>query len=207
MKLMFDIGANAGDIALHFSRFTDRVVAFECNPNLVKKLTKFFVGTNVLVDNRGLSNEVSSKIFNICDATTLSSFSDTWISTSRFSDQHYWDIPVTVQTTTLDKVIEEYGIPDYVKIDVEGYEYEVLQGLTKLLPDTIFCFEWHEEHWDIVLKCIEYIKTIGYTKFTYKEMDHPWEDRDIDWSTWDDINIGEIIIERKERWGMIYFKK
>jgi hypothetical protein len=44
-----------------------------------------------------------------------------------------------VKMTTLDLLIQEYGVPDYVKVDVEGYELEVLRGLTH--PVRMISFE------------------------------------------------------------------
>ena len=55
------------------------------------------------------------------------------VSNGRFKD-YVWDKSYEVPVDTLDNMIEKYGTPKFIKIDVEGYEYEVLQGLTKKVP-------------------------------------------------------------------------
>jgi hypothetical protein len=35
---------------------------------------------------------------------------------------------------TLDRLIGQYGVPDFIKIDVEGYEKRVFMGLTQRVP-------------------------------------------------------------------------
>lgn len=62
--------------------------------------------------------------------------------TARFAPHHaYYDVvsTVTVDTVPLDRVIEEQGIvnPVYMKIDVEGFELELLQGAEKLLASSL----------------------------------------------------------------------
>ena len=44
-----------------------------------------------------------------------------------------WDSSI-VPATTLDELIAAYGIPAFVKIDVEGMEHEVLAGLSQPVP-------------------------------------------------------------------------
>jgi FkbM family methyltransferase len=45
-----------------------------------------------------------------------------------------WDRTQRVQVVTLDALIERFGRPDYLKIDVEGFEIDVLRGLSTAVP-------------------------------------------------------------------------
>jgi FkbM family methyltransferase len=209
MKLVFDIGANLGNTVKIFTEVSEKVIAFEPNPILIHGLKEMFKNNNVIVDVRGLSNEVGKKIFNISYADSVSTFSQDWIHNSRFSKKITWGYPTEVETTTLDNVIDEYGIPDYVKIDVEGYEYEVISSLTKFLPETLFSFEWAEEMTDKIYLTVEHAYNLGYKTFAYTEEDKVLFDNQIDWIEYQDLlnEIETFESERKIRWGMIYFKK
>lgn len=208
MKLAFDIGAHIGEKTEDLLKFTDHVVAFEPNPNLQRVLQKRLRGQNVFFDNHGIDNHDGINRFKICDAYSLSTFSDSWKERSRFSQDHYWDIELDVPVMTIDTAITVYGIPEYIKIDVEGYELHVLRGLSHLLPNTTICFEWAEEDVEDIKQAISYIKQLGYTAFYYTEGDDIKTGRRIYWATWEELDFfADINPERKQRWGMIYFKK
>lgn len=208
MKMMFDIGANVGNVSQFFSPICERVICFEANPNLVRYLNMRFKNSNVIVDGRGLSDKTEIKTFNIATADTISTFSSDWINKSRFAGQYSWGNQVDVQTTTLDSIIEEYGVPDYIKIDVEGYELEVLLGLTKLLKNTIFSFEWAEEEYEKILKTIDHVKNLGYMKFGFSYADDVLLEHQITWTEWENLDmLKDIDPRRKDKWGMIYFKE
>ena len=69
-----------------------------------------------------------------------------------------------VETTTLDKLIKNYGEPELIKIDVEGYENIVLKGLTKKVKK--ICFEWNEECPESLYDSLENLDKLGYEKFS-----------------------------------------
>ena len=68
---------------------------------------------------------------------------------------------IQVPVTTLDHAIESYGLPRFCKIDVEGFELEVLKGLNHVLP--CISLEYHHSEEDVkkVLACIDYLSRFG----------------------------------------------
>ena len=208
MKLVIDIGANVGNTVEEFLMNSEQVICFEPNPALVKHLNNRFFKRPVIVDGRGVSDNKGKQIFKISNENTISTFSEDWINNSRFTDSYNWERTVEVETITLDDIIDEYGIPDYIKIDIEGYEYEVLTSFSKLLPNTVFAFEWAEEQKTKINLIINHLTNLGYNQFSHTEADSIKLDEDIDWKSYHDFNLlEELNPERKEKWGMIYFKK
>jgi len=209
MKLIFDIGANVGDMTDVYSQKADTVVAFEPNPSMVEELTKRFFGNpNIIIDRRSLDNKVGTNILMTSPyAASLSTFSEEWTKNTRFLGQQ-WNEHIVVPTITIDSAIEYYGVPDYIKIDVEGYEYQVIKGLSMLLPNTVVCFEWVEEQLSSILSIITYVNTLGYKAFSYTNMDNVMWEEDLTWGSWEKLNFQKNIVpDRHLRWGMIYFKK
>jgi hypothetical protein len=208
MKLVIDIGANVGNTVEEFLNNSEQVICFEPNPALVSHLKNRFFKRPVVVDGRGVSNHRGKQIFKISNTNTISTFSEDWINNSRFTDLYEWKREVEVETITIDDIIDEYGIPDYIKLDIEGYEYEVLTSFSKLLPNTVFAFEWAEEQKNKINLIINHLTNLGYNQFSYTEADAIKLDEDIDWTSYQDFNLlEELNPERKEKWGMIYFKK
>ena len=100
--------------------------------------------------------------FSICSkANTISTFSDQW-KKGRFAD-YQWDKTIKVEVTTLEAVIQKHGVPKYCKIDVEGYEWEVLQGLKSLVPN--LSFGYTIEFMDTAKRCVEHLQNLGYVYF------------------------------------------
>lgn len=208
MKLVFDIGSNIGKTAEIFSNKSEKVICFEPNPSLADHLIQKFSGKNVIVDRRGISNGVGKKIFKISNADTISTFSEDWITNSRFSRDYIWRNEVEVETTTLNEIINQYGQPDYIKIDVEGHEFEVLTSFDTVLENTLVCFEWAEEQKEKIIKILNHIKNLGYSKFYFTEADDVTFEDSIVWRNFESLGLIEILnSDRKEKWGMVYFKK
>jgi len=171
--LCFDIGANIGNRVEVFTKLGATVVAIEPQKSCCRVLEKNFgKNPNVHVVNKALDKTVGTKEFFIDHSHTLSSMSKEWIAAVRHSGRfsnHTWDDKVTVETTTLDLLIKEYGQPNFCKIDVEGFEWEVIQGLSQ--PVNMLSLEFVPEFIDPVLDCVRYLSQLGPAEFNYSLAD------------------------------------
>lgn len=169
MALILDIGANVGLFTSAWlkSNPNNRIVCVEANPALIANLEGLFYGNeNVTVLNKLVSNISGAKVdFYVQDQHTLSTACKEWVSDSRFANQTHFNKKIQVETITLDDLILTYGEPNLIKIDVEGYEYEVLQGLTKRQRDIVF--EWVEERFSKTIDCCKLLEGLGYSNFAY----------------------------------------
>ena len=174
MKLVFDIGFNTGEFTTAILLRYDEceVVAVEANSSLLIEISAGHPRLTLL--NRAASNVADLKIDFYVDPwqTGISTASKDYVKNSRFAKgSKYieevkcgrWLPPRKVKTITLDKMIEDYGDPCLIKVDVEGYEKEVLQGLSK--KSGMICFEWHEEAYDDLKQTVEHLQSIGYQEF------------------------------------------
>ncbi len=77
----------------------------------------------------------------------------------------------TVATITIDQLIEEYGVPDYVKIDVEGSEWQVIKGLSQ--PVRLLSFEAILPlFWEETMACLNRLSGLSSTAlFNYSVND------------------------------------
>ena len=133
-QLDFDVGANYGNRTQPLLNIGASVVAIEPQKKCYEYLEKKF-GNAIQLVTKGLGEKEAIEDFYVASASTISSFSKDWIDAvkqERFKS-YTWSAPVKIPITTLDKLIEKYGKPHFIKIDVEGYELEVLKGLTQAI--------------------------------------------------------------------------
>jgi len=158
--LIFDIGANVGDYTDIFSKIGRQVVACEPQPQCFARLTKrFYSRSNIILLNQGVGpNPGHQTLFIASKHNPNSTFSQEFIHHSRYHQRH-WDQTVEVKMITLKQLIKQSGQPDYVKIDVEGYESEVLSTLTQPLP--LISFEFLSEFQPKTIKLIRFLESLG----------------------------------------------
>lgn len=138
--LVFDVGAHLGDRTRAFTSLGARVVALEPQPHLFPWLRRL-VGSRpgVILRQEGVGRHPGEATLAVSRRTpTVSTLSHHWQTDLGRNNPSFgavaWEESVRIPMVTLDQLIEEYGLPDFCKIDVEGFEAEVLGGLSQPIP-------------------------------------------------------------------------
>lgn len=162
--IVFDIGANIGDKAnMILNVVQARLVCVEPQPKCVAiLLERFGKNPDVTIVPSGVASRDDIGNLSICESNdTLSTFSEKW-KQGRFKNEQ-WTQTATVDMVRLDTLVEQYGNPRFCKIDVEGFEVEVLLGLSKKIG--IISFEFTSEFIDDCFVCIQCLISLGYRYF------------------------------------------
>jgi FkbM family methyltransferase len=171
--ICFDIGANVGNRTKVFLKIAKNVVAVEPQIYCYQKLEKFFsnhIGKKLHLHNLALGEKPGEAEMFISKVSTLSTLSQEWIDSTKKSGRFEhcdWEEKQKVKISTLDKIIEEHGKPSFIKIDVEGFELEVLKGLTQ--PVGVVSIEFAAEFLDKTLDCINHLASIGEIELNISE--------------------------------------
>lgn len=162
-QLCFDVGANVGNRTWVFLKRGARVVAVEPQEACIQYL-RWVYGKDkrLTVVPQALGEAQGQAELWISDPHTLSSMCPEWIEavqrSGRFG-QNAWDKKQVVSMMTLDRLIEEYGVPSFVKIDAEGYECQVLKELSQQVQ--ALSFEFTPECLESTFQCLDHLHHLG----------------------------------------------
>jgi len=173
--LCFDIGANIGNRTEVFLRLGATVVAVEPQDICMQKLlNKYGDNNKVFLVHKALGAKEGKGNLILSNSHTVSSMSKEWIDCVKNSDMFFtstsafqWHKTVSVPITTLDKLIKKYGNPTVCKIDVEGFEYQVIKGLSQPVKMISFEFTPTSKFINLAIKSIKHLSSIGNVKFNY----------------------------------------
>jgi FkbM family methyltransferase len=132
--LVFDVGANIGNRVEVFLNCNARVVAVEPQPGCANTLREKF-NNDIIIEQVGLSDKEGELEMHIATDSTVSTFDSSYIEETKDKFKYTeWKGSIKVPVTTLEKLITKHGIPKFCKIDVEGFELQVLKGLKSKIP-------------------------------------------------------------------------
>ena len=132
LSLIFDIGANFGNKAAIFSKLADHVVCVEPDRRAVAALeTRFRKKPNVHTVAAAMGAVGGQAEFmRLSEGSTRNTLSQKHAKLHQISD----DSHEMVDVVTADALIDIHGVPNFLKVDVEGFEVDVFAGLTKPVP-------------------------------------------------------------------------
>jgi len=153
--IIFDVGANVGYYSLLASLLTGKegkVFSFEPLPENISYLKKHIELNNlknVKVVKKAISNQVSTMRFNFGD--------------NRSAGHVSIEGEIKIETTSLDEFIKDGNpLPDLIKMDIEGAEYDALIGAKELLKrkKPVIFLATHSS--EIRVKCLKLLTAHGY---------------------------------------------
>lgn len=145
--VFYDVGGNKGDYTLMLKKSFPKanITTFEPNPNTFKKLKENIKDSNTLI-NKGVGEENGelNLFFDSNNNTSVQASSNPEILKQIANTNDLTSVKIDI--IKLDDFVKEAQI-DLLKIDVEGFELEVLKGAKKLLKENkirIIQFEFNE---------------------------------------------------------------
>ena len=161
-----DIGANIGNHSRYFATKFKKVVSFEPNSliiDILKFNTKLFsniiVFENAIGDYEGTALIFGSKL----NIGGFSALRDRNRVAQEYADYEF--VSNSIKVITLDSMQEHLENLQFIKIDVEGYEKQVIDGAIKCIFKfkPIIAFEqWPSDFVDSKSKVIETLVEMGY---------------------------------------------
>lgn len=205
-SLVFDVGANVGNRSKVFVKLGAKVVGVEPQSFCADFLARVFRNEpNFQLVQKALGASPGESEIMLSKSTTLSTMSTEWVeavkATNRF-EKATWEQKQSVEVDTLDRLIAQHGRPDFVKVDVEGFEEQVVLGLSQRVG--ILSLETTPEFLSKTFRCIDRCLSIGQCEFqvSYGET---MEFKLPGWVNADDIRA-ELLTMKNGDFGDLYIR-
>jgi FkbM family methyltransferase len=204
-QLFFDIGAHEGKWSMENMRVHPcrQIVAVEASPTTFRRLQAMVSRVPAIVPVHGaVCNHTGPEVdFYQAKTDTLSTLNPYWLTDPR---SRFYGVPffkTKCPTVTIDSLIQQYGVPDLIKIDVEGAEDTVLASLSQPVP--LLCFEWAAELDTVYLACLARLEMLGFHRFFLQHKDH-YTFRPREWVDLATVKLQLAATVPKKDWGMIW---
>ena len=161
--LVFDVGANQGEYSEMYAKEGARVVAVEPNTAFRIRLEALARICDIRSVFKAVGDAPGTAVLNVCSTpgfSTLVKPGVEWMEELPDYERVDWTHTLEVPVTTLDHLANEFGQPEYVKIDVEGFEINVLKGMT--FSPRYLSFEFGARRKKASQECLNHLGARGY---------------------------------------------
>jgi len=203
---IYDIGAHLGSRTRVFLELGHPVVAVEPQRRFFEIIAAGLADqSNCSLIHGAVGAESGTAEIQISDRyPTVSSLSPDWIGAGVAAGVLQgvsYNRSETVRLYSIGELMELYGPPAFIKIDVEGFEYEVVRGLRAPVP--ALSFEIVPSSLDLTRRCVEHLEGLGKYRYFFTRAERT---RFVESQPW---NAGELLeylstISMPERNGDIY---
>ena len=170
--LVYDIGLHDGGDTRQYLREGCHVIAVDANPTMCDAATaefqRYIDSKRLTILNCGLAERAGKLEFWVCDDNTEWSSFDP-IRASRNGTKHH---SVQVDCVPMQDIVARFGVPDYMKIDIEGNDRYCIDGLTKDTSPKYISVEMSHAEGD---RQIRSLYELGYRRFKVICQNNVWQ--------------------------------
>jgi len=179
-RIVFDVGAHKGEDSKYYLTRGYKVVAFECNPSniefLKKRFEKEIKSNDLVLETRALisGGSVDKKLkFFVDEISVWGTLNEDWVRRNEDwsrRNERLGSNPKSILVDTLDpkEIYNLYGIPYFIKIDIEGCDMDIVQSLKYLNYENrpkYLSLESSRTSWNALMKEFDLLKKLGYLNF------------------------------------------
>ncbi len=171
--LCFDVGANIGNKTTIFSKIGAKVHAFEpqksCIPSL-KKLQERY--PKIDIHPYGVGNKNETQNLHLANYSEIATFSTKFIEEHSSNNVFWKEQQSEVPIKSFTDIIEKLGVPDFCKIDVEGYEALILTS--NITPIPLIEFECTGAFLEEGIQIIKHLSSLGEICANFNKSENPY---------------------------------
>ncbi|RAM51244.1 MAG: FkbM family methyltransferase [Hapalosiphonaceae cyanobacterium JJU2] len=168
-NLIIDVGVHTGEDTEFYLKKGFRVIGIEANPDIYegtkKRLHTYIETGQLILLNFAISSQNQPVTFYInLDRSIWSTTSLDFMSRNEFLGTR--STATTVEGRKFENILQEFGIPYYLKVDIEGADLLCLQALQSFGTKPQFLsIESTQTSWNDLLAELTLLKELGYKKF------------------------------------------